>query len=109
MTSPDDKLSSAFDNAQVVDFWLPELLSDQDWPGDWDEYKTTDSSKTEKAKLQPAINREFQPKFPAASQFVMENTSSGWQKMTQDATLFLKGRSKAELTAAAIFEWVGQD
>lgn len=39
----------------------------------------------------------------------MVDTSTGWQKTTPEATLFLKHRSQVELTAAAIFEWVGQD
>mmetsp|Transcript_9736 Transcript_9736/g.26985 ORF Transcript_9736/g.26985 Transcript_9736/m.26985 type:complete len:614 (-) Transcript_9736:524-2365(-) len=109
LTSPDDELSRAFDDGIVVDFWLPPLPSDKQWPGEWDTYKTTHPSRKERDVIQPAINTVFQPQFPLSSHFVMVNTSGSWQKMTQDATLFLKNRSKVELTAAAIFKWVGQD
>lgn len=110
LTSPDDELSSAFDDGKVVDFWLSPLANNTNvWPGEWENYETTDSTKKEKSTIQPAINTQFQPNFPSSSDFEMVNTSKGWNKMTQDATLFLKGRARVELTAAAIFEWVGQD
>ena len=96
--------------AELMTFWLSPLANNTNlWPGEWENYKTTDSSKKEKTTIQPAINTKFQPNFPSLSRFEMANTSSGWNKMTQDATLFLKGRSRVELTTAAIFEWVGQD
>jgi len=110
LTSPDDELSRAYDDGKVVDFWLSPLANNTNvWPGEWENYDTTDSSKKEKSTIQPAINTEFQPNFPSSSRFEMANTSKGWNKMTQDATLFLKGRARVELTVAAIFEWVGQD
>ena len=111
LTSPDDDLSRAYDDGKVVDFWLSPLANNTNnvWPGEWENYETTDSSKKEKTTIQPAINTKFQPNFPSSSRFEMANISSGWNKMTQDATLFLKARARVELTAAAIFEWVGQD
>ena len=112
LTSPDDELCRAYDDGEVVDFWLRPLANDRStnlWPGEWENYMTRDSSKKEKTTIQPAINSIFQPNFPASSRFEMVNTSSVGNKMTQDATLFLKDRSHVELTAAAIFEWVGQD
>ena len=111
LTSPDDELSRAYDDGEVVDFWLSPLANNTNvvWSGEWENYETTDSSKKEKSIIQPAINTEFQPNFPSSSRFEMANTSTGWNRMTQDATLFLKGRARVELTVAAIFEWVGQD
>ncbi len=108
LTSPDDELSRAYDEGKVVDFWLSPHNTNV-WPGEWENYETTDSSKKETSTIQPAINTQFQPNFPSSSRFEMVNTSKGWHKMTQDATLFLKGHSRVELTVAAIFEWVGQD
>jgi len=110
LTSPDDELSRAYDDGKIVDFWLsPPANNANMWLGEWENYETTDSTKKEKSIIQPAVNAKFQPNFPSSSHFEMANTSNGWNKMTQDATLFLKGRAQVELTAAAIFEWVGQD
>lgn len=106
-TTPEDELARAYDDGQVVNFWLPPLKNAYVWSGEWQKYETTDPSKKERITIQPAINTEFP--FPSESRFEMANTSSGWSGLTQDATLFLKGRARVELTVAAIFEWVGQD
>jgi hypothetical protein len=109
-TSSEDELAAVYDSAQTVpEVWLPEAPSNNSWIGDWDKYTTTDSQKSERNVIQPAINTSFEPNFPPSSPYVMKNTSNGWQTLTQDATLFLKDRGQVELTAAAIFEWVGQD
>eukprot|EP00978_Attheya_sp_CCMP212_P004575 scaffold9991_cov48-Attheya_sp.AAC.1 len=109
-TFPDNELAAMYDKAETVsEVWLPQSPQNVSWAGNWHLYSTTDAQKKESAVIQPAINNEFEPNFPLASPYVMKDTSSGWQTLTQDATLFLKDRCKVELTAAAIFEWVGQD
>ena len=110
LTLPDDELSRAYDSGKIVDFWLsPQECDVNLWPGEWEKYEITDSSRKEGKTIQPAINSMFQPNFPESSLFEMVNTSNGWNRMTQDATLFLKGHSRVELSIGAIFEWVGQD
>eukprot|EP00978_Attheya_sp_CCMP212_P007981 scaffold18569_cov42-Attheya_sp.AAC.2 len=105
-----NELAAMYDKAETVpEVWLPKSPQNVSWTGNWHFYSTTDAQKKETAVIQPAINNELEPNFPLASPYVMKNTSSGWQTLTQDATLFLKDCCEVELTAAAIFEWVGQD
>ena len=67
-----------------------------------------DTTRTEAKVIQDAMDK-LQESFPEASPYIMKKTCNGWEKMTQDATLFLKNRSQVHTTVAALFEWVGQD
>jgi hypothetical protein len=69
----------------------------------------TDEANREVSAIQPAFNQSFAPNFPASSAFELMDTHSGWNCLTQDATLFLRGRPNVELNICALFEWVGQD
>ena len=117
----EDVLSEAFDKATTETcFWLPTLQPDQSqaWSGlieegdnetYWDSYKVRDQKQTETEVIQVVVDR-LQESFPETSPYIMKKTCSGWEKLTQDATLFfLKDRSQAHTTVAALFEWVGQD
>lgn len=118
----EDELSAAFDDATVATVsWLPALQPSQSWSGmikegvnkgscGWDLCKVRDTTRTQ-AKvidIQDAMDK-LQESFPEASPCTMKKTCNGREKMTQDATLFLKNRSQVHTTVAALFQWVGQD
>lgn len=109
LSASDDSLSNIFENAPTESFWLPPITQQGSWDAPWSQYAVTDSSRAEDAIIQPKFTAEFLPKFPCASQYEIVDTHKGWNKLTQDATLFLRGRAKVELTIAAIIELVGQD
>eukprot|EP00522_Entomoneis_paludosa_P014970 CAMPEP_0172455620 /NCGR_PEP_ID=MMETSP1065-20121228/12160_1 /TAXON_ID=265537 /ORGANISM="Amphiprora paludosa, Strain CCMP125" /LENGTH=561 /DNA_ID=CAMNT_0013208087 /DNA_START=51 /DNA_END=1736 /DNA_ORIENTATION=- len=109
LSATEDVLNTAFNDAEVVDFWLPELNDGQVWPGPWQQYQNTDPQRTELTSIQPVVDRHFQVSFPQASAFTFADTHTGWNGLTHDATLFLRDGPNVELRIAAIFEWVGQD
>jgi hypothetical protein len=111
LAAPEDTLADAFERAQIVPIWLPPLSKQNQniWRGPWEEYEITDEANQEVSAIQPAINQSFAPNFPASSAFELKDTHSGWNRLTQDATLFLRGRPNVELNIGALFEWVGQD
>ena len=109
LSATEDVLNKAFIDAEVVDFWLPELNHGQVWTGPWRQYQNTDPSRTESTSIQPAFDDHFEASFPQTSAFRFEDTHAGWNGLTHDATLFLRDGPNVELRIAAIFEFVGQD
>jgi len=109
LATPDDILSDAYDKAEICPFWLPDAPENEKWDAPWADYTVTDPTRTEMKTIQPAFSDKFIPKFPSASPYELVDTHSPWNHLTQDATLFMRGTSQVELTAAAIFELVGQD
>ena len=109
LATSDDVLSAAYDQAKVCPFWLPDAPKNAKWDAPWADYTVTDPTRTEKTTIQPAFSDKFIPKFPSTSPYVLVDTHSSWNRLTQDATLFMRGKAQVELTAAAIFELVGQD
>ena len=107
----EDTLAAAFERAQIVPFWLPPLSKQNQniWGGPWEVYEGTDEANQEVSAIQPAIDQSFAPDFPASSKFELKDTHSGWNQMTQDATLFLRDGPNVDLSICALFEWVGQD
>jgi hypothetical protein len=112
----EDVLSDAFDTAPATSFWLPTLQDSQVWTGlvqgcetsIWDLYEVADPQRTETKIIQPAADT-LQKSFPGDSPYIMKNTYNGWEKMTQDATLFMKNLPEVHTMVAALFKWVGQD
>ena len=99
-------LASVFEQAPVVNFWLPPA-STQVWTGiNWSKFAEQDVENTETAKIQPNMTKST---LGPMSPYELVDTHKGWKKLTQDATLFLKGIPHSELTAAVLIEWVGQD
>jgi hypothetical protein len=111
LATADDTLAGAFERAQIVPIWLPPLSTQNQniWAGPWEAYEITDEANREGSAIQPAIHQSFAPNFPASSAFEFKDTHSGWNHLTQDATLFLRDRPNVELSIGALFEWVGQD
>jgi hypothetical protein len=107
----EDTLVDAFERAQIVPIWLPPLSKQNQniWHGPWEAYEITNEANHKVSSIQPAINQSFAPHFPASSAFELKDTHFGWNHLTQDATLFLRGRPNVELNICALFEWVGQD
>uniref|UniRef100_A0A7S1VDT7 Uncharacterized protein n=1 Tax=Grammatophora oceanica TaxID=210454 RepID=A0A7S1VDT7_9STRA len=110
LAASDDVLYDLFERAPITPLWLQPLESTQHeaWDTCWsDYYALTESSRTETSDtIQPKLNSDFIPKLPTASPYDIVDTHSDWNKLTQDATLFLRGRPRVELTIAAIIEWV---
>jgi hypothetical protein len=101
-----DVLATAFDQAPVVEFWLP-LESLQNWSGvNWNEFVEVDRSKTETLVIQKRMSKS---KLLDSSPYELVDTHNGWNRLTQDATLFIKGVPHSELSTAVLIEWVGQD
>jgi hypothetical protein len=104
----DDVLADAFNGAEIVQFWLPDLPKGHQtqWTGSWKTYEKTNPENQETKTIQPAIEKF---KFASESPYVIKHTNKGWERMTPDAMLFVKGRSEVPMSIAALFEWVGQD
>ena len=99
-------LARAYDEAKVVDFWLP-FVSAQMWTGvDWEKFAVQNRANTESAVIQDKMTLS---KLHSKSPYELVDTHNGWNKLTQDGTLFLKNAPHSELTAAVLVEWVGQD
>jgi hypothetical protein len=103
----EDEMSNAFDNAQIVTFWLPDC--DTLWEGPWGDFAISDDAKNERDFIQPAIIHQFAPEFPTSSPYCLEDTHKGRDHMTMDAVLLLKDVPPVSCHIAAIFEWVGQN
>jgi hypothetical protein len=108
LSMPTDVLAKSYDDASIVKFWLQSPATKSVWPGLWDEHQVTNPSKKERDVIQPFIKDKLAQSFPVTSPYVFVDTSGGLDGKTQDATLFLRNRSRVSLTTAAVFEWVGQ-
>lgn len=102
---------SIFEQAPTNPLWLPPLDNTKNnaWDAPWSDYAVTDTSRTETSHIQPESNSKIMPKFPNGSPYQIVDSHNGWNRLTQDATLFLRNRARVELTVAAIIELVGQD
>ena len=110
LSMPMDALAQAYDDASIVQFWLPSPAhDDSEWPGQWSKHQVNNPIKKERDVIQPFVNLELTRSFPVTSPYDFVNTSGGFDGKTQDATLFLRDHSRVSLTTAAIFEWVGQN
>lgn len=111
LAASDDLLYSIFEQAPTNPLWLPPLDSTKNnaWDAPWSDYAVTDTSRTETSHIQPEFNLKIMPKFPNGSPYQIFDTHNGWNRLTQDTTLFLRDRARVELTVAAIIELVGQD
>jgi hypothetical protein len=107
LARPDDVLSAAFEQAPVVDFWLPDAGEGVEWDGPWSEFEQCKPDRKETKTIQPAIETAFT--FPPSSPYAILHTHKGWNKMTPDAMLFVRDAPQVEVSVAALFEWVGQD
>lgn len=103
----DDLMCEAFDSGEVVDFWFRDVARCC-WEGPWSEFANTDPKKGESKVIQPAIIERF--RYPqGASPYTLKHTNTGWNKLTHDAMLVLKGYPVVEMSVALLLEWVGQD
>jgi hypothetical protein len=106
LQDPDTALASYFDAAGVCEFWL-EPSEELEWKAPWIEYAEVDQAKKETGVIQPHWNKKFIPSL-ASPVWQLSDTHTGWEKLTQDCLLHLRGR-KSELTVGLVIELVGQD
>jgi hypothetical protein len=102
----DTVLASYFDAAQVCEFWL-KPSEELAWKAPWGEYAELNPAKKETGTIQPDWNTKFVPALKSTV-WQLSDTHTGWEKLTQDCLLHLRGR-QAELTTGLVIELVGQD
>lgn len=111
MVDPTTTMASYFDQATPVNLSaiIPEKVVDIEWESSWENYSEQNIGRTESGAegVQTVWNSfisngEIGP-------WTFTDTHNGWQKLTQDCVMHLKGGPLCEMNIGLLIELVGQN
>jgi hypothetical protein len=92
LSMPMDVLAQAYNDASIVNFWLPSPANDSVWPGPWDEHQVNNPLNKERAVIQPFIKNELAQSFPVTSPYVLSIRPEGWMgRLKTPLSFFVTG------------------